>query len=130
MPVYAAPEAAVITILPEATYTANPTAGTEYLSFYSSLGCKGIRLIWDLNANASTSLTLTLQGYNPVTQDKYTLLATAAKTSDAVVTLELGPGVKDSSNVSLPGILPAYWAVTITGTDDDAAYSLVAELYP
>lgn len=122
-------EPQIIELLPEATYADNPTAGTEYETFYSSLGYRGIRLIWDLNANTSTSLTLTLQGYNPATADTYTLLATAAKTSDAVVTLELGPGVTQSNNVSLGSQLPAFWSFTITGTDDDAAYSLYAELY-
>jgi hypothetical protein len=122
-------EAQIVPILADATYTTNPTAGTEYPSFFPSNGYRGIRLIWDLNANASTSLTLTLQGYAPVGADKYTLLATAAKTSDAVVTLLLYPGAPVTSNVSANDILPAYWAVTITGTDDDAAYSLTAELY-
>lgn len=129
MSAYGYREAQIVPILAQATYTANPTAGTEYASFFPSNGYRGIRLLWDLDANASTSLTLTLQGYNPVSADKYTLLATAAKTSDAHITLELYPGITATTNVSASAILPAYWAVTITGTDDDAAYSLTAELY-
>lgn len=124
------PTVQIVPILPQAIYTSNPTAGTEYASYFAANGARGIRLMWDLDASASTSLTLTLQGYNPVSEDKWTLLATAAKTSDAHVTLLLYPGAPVTSNVSANDILPAYWAVTITGTDDDAAYSLTAELYP
>lgn len=119
----------IVPVLPLATYTSNPTPGTEYPAFFASHGYTGIRILVDLNANASTSLTFTLQGYDPVSTDLYTLLASAAKTSDAHFELLYGPGVITTANVAAPGILPAFWQVSVSGTDDDAAYVITAELY-
>jgi hypothetical protein len=69
-------------------------------------------------SGTSASLTVTIQGVDPVSGTTFTLLASAAITATGYHTLTLFPGITATANVSANTVLPLYWQVScaIAGT--------------
>lgn len=73
---------------------------------------KGIQLVIDITANGGTgTLTVTIEGRDPVTGKYYTLLASSALAAVATTTLTVYPSVAATANVSAPNVLPTTWRV-------------------
>ena len=120
-----------ITIAPSAARAATASLTS---STYTNPGYKGIKVYLDVTLDpASASITLTLQGKDPLSGDWHTLLASAAVTS--VTTgpnvYTIFPGAPVTSNVSANTFLPRVWRVIVVGADTDSmTYSISADLLP
>lgn len=115
-----------------ATWASLPAEGTDYPTFFHSLGCKGVVLHGSLaSVGGSTSLTFTIKSYDPVQAvATTTLLASAAKTANGQFDLTVYPGVAETTNVDQSTALPEYFMVDITGTPDSAKITVVLDLIP
>lgn len=91
---------------------------------------RGLRLTVDLTDIDGTSITFTIQGYDPLSGKTYTLLASAAQTGAATVSMLIYPGCVAVANLTANTVLPEQWQVTASGTITDATYSIRAELLP
>ena len=96
-------------VLASAARTATNTSGD-----FINVGCSGIDLIFDITAVPGTdTVTLTIQGKDPVSGKYYTLLAGAAQSGVATVRMRIYPGLTAVANVDANGILPSIWRVSI-----------------
>jgi hypothetical protein len=91
---------------------------------------KGLRLTVEVSAFTGTSITFTIQGYDPLSDSVYTLLASAAITGTGTTTYLIYPGCVAVANAVANNVLPEAWQVTATGTITSATYSVRAELIP
>jgi hypothetical protein len=74
---------------------------------------RGIALVIDISAITGTSptLTLTIQGKDPVSGKYYTLLGSAALTAVGTTVLTVYPGLTAAANVVANNVLPRSWRV-------------------
>ena len=95
-------------------------------------GYRGVHLVIDCTTSADTpSVVFTIQGYNPLGDDYYTILASAAVTGAATTVLRVYPGLAASANVSVSDCLPELWRVNAVHADADSiTYSVCANLLP
>ncbi len=81
---------------------------------------RGIKLVIDITALAGTgpTLTVTLQGKDPVSGKYYTILASAALAAVATTVLTVYPGLVAAANLSANDVLPRDWRIVtaIAGT--------------
>jgi hypothetical protein len=81
---------------------------------------RGLKLVIDVTAISGTSatLTVTIQGKDPVSGKYFNILVSAGLTATGTTVLTVYPGAAVSANVSANDILPKTWRVsyTITGT--------------
>ena len=108
------------------------TASVNSSTFPNTQGHRGLHLIIDATASADTpSVVFTVQGYSPLGNDFYTILASAAITATGTTVLRVYPGLAASANVSVSDCLPHLWRVLATHADGDSiTYSVAATLLP
>jgi hypothetical protein len=85
-----------------------------------------------VTASADTpSVVFTIQGYSPLGDDYYTILASAAVTGTGTTVLRVFPGATNAANTVANDQLPALWRVNAVHGDADAiTYSVNAVLLP
>jgi hypothetical protein len=100
--------------------------------FANQHGHRGLDLVIDCTASADTpSVVFTLQGYNPLGDDYYTILASAAVTGAATTVLRVFPGSTAAANTVANFQLPGLWRVNAVHADGDSiTYSVGAWLLP
>lgn len=111
-----------------AARTADPTA----VLFSNEFGHRGLHLVIDATASAATpSVVFTIQGYSPLGDDYYTILASAAVTGAATSVLRVYPGLTAANNLVANDVLPPLWRViAVHGDSDSLTYSVNALLLP
>lgn len=81
---------------------------------------KGLKVVVDITAisGVGATLTVTLQGKDPLSGKVFTLLASAGLTATGTTVLNLFPGAAVSANVSANDQLPSVWNIkyVIAGT--------------
>lgn len=84
---------------------------------------RGLHVTVDLTAFSGTSITVTIEGKDPLSGKYYTLLASAALAAVATTVLKVYPGLTAAANTVASDILPRVWRVkttiasaTVTGT--------------
>ena len=114
-------------IYASAARTEDPTA-----ALYPNPGYKGLHLIIDATASADTpSVVFTIQGYSPLGDDYYTVLASAAVTGAATTVLRVYPGLTAAANTVANDVLPHLWRVSAVHADGDSiTYSVNAIMLP
>jgi hypothetical protein len=77
---------------------------------------KAANIIVDITAISGTTPTLTIdvEGKDPVSGKYYTILESAALSSVSTTVLSVGPGLPVTANLSANAILPKTWRVTAT----------------
>lgn len=95
-------------------------------------GFRGLDLIIDATASADTpSVVFTIQGYSPLGNDYYTVLASAAVTGAATTVLRVYPGLTAAANTVANCVLPHLWRVHADAADADSlTYSVNAVMLP
>lgn len=86
-------------------------------------GWTGLRVDLDITAFTGTSITFTIQYYDPGKGDWLTLLASAAQTGTGHVTLHVDPRMTTASNTILAAIVPKKWKLVPSGTITSVTYS-------
>jgi hypothetical protein len=93
---------------------------------------RGLKLVIDITAISGTSptLTVTVQGKDPVSGKYYTILASAALAAVATTVLTVYPGAPATANVSANDVLPSTWRVisSIGGTGPSVTATIAALL--
>lgn len=101
-----------------------PTAAEVYAQ-----GRTGLRLDVNVSAITGTSVTFTLQAYDPMTQTWFTLLASAAVVAASRIALFVDPRIATAANASAQQVLPNRMRLSVTHTTITAVtYSAVATL--
>lgn len=95
-------------------------------------GYRGLHIIIDVTASAGTpSVTFTIEGYSPLGDDYYTILASAAITGTGTTVLRVYPGLTAAANTIANDVLPHLWRVNaVHGTADSITYSVNAIMLP
>lgn len=116
-----------LTVLASAARTASVDSDT-----FSNDGYKGVIVVIDVTAAAATpSVVFTIQGYSPLGNDYYTILASAAVTGTGQTILRVYPGLTAAANTHANDILPPQWRVNAVAADADSlTYSVAALLIP
>ena len=116
----------------QTVFTSAARTATEASTTFANLGFRGLDLVIDCTASADTpSVVFTIQGYSPLGDDYYTILASAAVTGAATTVLRVYPGLTIAANLVANFVLPALWRVNATHADGDSiTYSVNALLHP
>lgn len=119
---------AEITLLPSAARTAT----TQSLTQINEAGHRGVVVFIDATDSAATpSVVFTIQGKEPVGDEWYTILASAAVTGAGNTVLRVFPGATAAANTVANDQLPLQWRVDATAGDADSlTYSVTACLLP
>lgn len=93
----------------------------------------GALFVLDITATAGTpTLDLKLQGYDPLANKYYDVqnASFAQQTTTGTVTLELYPGIAETTNRKVSGNMPNQyrWSATIAGTTPSFTFTLSAAI--
>jgi hypothetical protein len=96
-----------VTVLASAARTASVNSAV-----FTNVGYRGLHLVIDATAAADTpSVVFTIQGYSPLGDDYYTILASAAITGTGTTVLRVYPGLTAANNTVANDVLPHLWRV-------------------
>jgi outer membrane scaffolding protein for murein synthesis (MipA/OmpV family) len=114
---------------PSAARTTTPTAMDRQKR---ATGARGLVVILHVSAvTATPALTVTIQGYNPLSGLYYTILASAVIATTGTVILRVYPGLTAAANLTVSDVLPLEWRVIVEhGDADSATYSVTAQQIP
>lgn len=108
------------------------SANGNTLDFLNNGRASGVLVTINVATLSGTSptLTVTLQGKDPVSQTYYTILASAAISSTGFSRLTVYPALPATANVSANDILPVLWRVSyaIGGTTPAVTATIGAQL--
>lgn len=97
-----------------------------------NLNARGLKLVIDITAITGTTptLTVTIQGKDPVSGKYFTILASAALSATGTTVLTVYPGLTASANVTANDVLPRDWRVitAIAGTTPAVTATIGASL--
>lgn len=114
-----------VILKPSAAYTADSNVKVE------DNGAKYAHLVIDITAYTAGSLTVTVQGYDPASQKKYTILASAALAAVATTVLRIGPALTAAANLVANDALPMEFNVLFDHADATSiTYSAGISLMP
>jgi hypothetical protein len=113
----------VVTVLPSAARTATPTVD-EFAVEHGSIG--GVIAVIDCTAIVTTpSVVFTLQGYDPVSTKKWTILASAAIVATGTTILRVHPQLTAAANLIAKDMMPDAFSFTaVHGNAFSITYSL------
>lgn len=98
----------------------------------ANTSARGIKVVVDVTAITGTTptLTVTLQGKDPISGKYYTLLASAALSAVGTTVLTVYPGLTAAANLTANDVLPATWRVitAIGGTTPAVTATIAATL--
>ncbi len=91
---------------------------------------QSLHVIIDITAAVSSpSVVFKIQGYDPVSDKTWDVLASAAKTGTGTTHLVVSPHIAAAANVNAKDILPAYIRVLADHSNTDSiTYSVAAQL--
>jgi hypothetical protein len=90
---------------------------------------RGVKVVLDMTAVGTGSVTLTIQGKDTASGKYYTLLAGAAVTTNTTNVYTVYPGAPATANVSANDVLPRTWRVLVTANNvNPASYTVGASV--
>lgn len=114
------------TLYASAARTATPTAVTVRTGRYRTA-----KLVLDITAGSTLSITPKIEGVDSVSGKVFTLLTGAAATGVSTVVMTVGLGVTAASNVAANDALPDTIKVTVThGNATSCTYTVSLHLIP
>lgn len=113
-------------IFPSAAQTATQTSVDIDNRYY-----RGIKVVLDMTAVGTGSVTLTIQGKDKTSGKYFTLLAGAAVITNVTNVYTVAPMLPATANVSANDMLPDIFRVVVTANNaNPATYSVGATLLP
>jgi hypothetical protein len=85
--------------------------GTYVSADQTNWSGRGAKVYVNITSIGTSTVTVTIQGKDPVTGTYYTLLTSAALAANAFTVLEVYPGIAVTANVSANVVLPKTWRV-------------------
>ena len=92
----------------------------------TNANCRGIKVFVNTTAIGTGSITVSVQGKDPVSGNYFTLLASAAITTNVFNVYNVYPGFTVTANVSANDVLPRVWRVLVTANNANPASYTVA----
>lgn len=87
----------------------------------TNLGGKGVVVILDVTASAdSPSITLKVEGKDPVSAKYYDILESAAVTGTSTNVYRVYPGLTAAANLTVSDVIPKTFRITMTHSDADS----------
>lgn len=83
-------------------------------------GGRGVRVILDMTAPGTGSVTLSIQGKDPASGKYYNLLTGAAVTTVSTNVYDLYPGIAAVANQAVGLTLPRIWRIVVTANNANA----------
>lgn len=116
----------------QTVFASEERTATEASDTFANYRHRGLHVVIDATAVTDTpSVVFTIQGYSPLGDDYYTILASAAVTGTGTTVLRVFPGATNAANTVANDQLPALWRVNAVHGDADAiTYSVNAVLLP
>lgn len=105
-----------ITLLNVSNVTVSQTS-----SLQTNYNWRGCIVVLQTTTIGSGSITLSIQGVEPVNSYVYTILAGTAVTTNTTVVYRVYPGLTASANSVASDILPRSWQVLVTANNANAA---------
>jgi hypothetical protein len=87
---------------------------------------KGAHIIVNVSSYTSGTLTVTIQGKDPISGSYYSILVGAGITSAGITILKVYPGILAAPNAAASDIIPRTWRVSCSAVS--ATYSVAAVL--
>lgn len=113
-----------ITVLASASRTTTQTQGDQ-----TNFNHRGIIVVLDMTVVGTGSVTLEIDGKDPVSGKYYAILTGAAVTTNSTNIYRIYPGLTASANATANDVLPRTWRVKVTANNSNAAtYSVGAML--
>ena len=105
-------------------------AGTLNSADQNNIHGRGLKVVIDITVTGTLSMTVAIQGKDPISGKYYTMLISAALTSVATTVLTLFPGATASANVVANDQLPTIWRVqaVVGGGAPNATFTIAASL--
>ena len=114
------------TTLPHKPYN-NLRPSRTNVTFFEA---QGVHFILDVTAIVSGTITFVLEGYDPASNDYYTVLQGSAISSTGTSIYKIGVGFTPVANATANDFFPAQWRITIDHSGSNSAtYSLGAWIY-
>jgi|SRR5579885_2272026 len=101
---------------------------TQTSADQTNYNARGAVIVLNMTNVGTGSVTLTIQGKDPVSGQYYTILAGAAVTTNSVNVYRAYPGLTASANAIANDILPRTWRVQATANNANAATYKVAAI--
>jgi hypothetical protein len=113
------------------TLTAQGAASNQPIADQVNANGRGVKVVIDITvAGGTPTLTVTIQGKDPVSGKYYTILTSAALAAVATTVLTVYPGAPVSANVSANDALPRDWRIiwTVGGTTPAVTATIAASI--
>lgn len=108
--------------------SASRNAGTYTTSDFFAPDVNGLRLYIDLTSvGGAGTVTVTIQGKDPVTGNYVAIAASAALAAVATTILTLAPGVTETANVDIGDPLPSIWRLSVVVGGNAVTFSIGGE---
>jgi hypothetical protein len=119
-----------VLVLPSAARTAAPNVQQFVFGSNIADGPRGLVLVIDVTALTATgTLTVKVEGVDPISAKAYTLLQSVSITATGTTVLRIYPGLTAAANTVASDVLPAVWQVTATpGNSVSITYSIAGSL--
>jgi len=114
-----------VTLLASAARTASVNSAD-----FTNFNAKGAHFVIDVSLDpASASITVTIEGKDPLSGEYYDILVSAAIDSTGITILKVYPGISTLANGAASDILPRTFRVKVAAVDTDSlTYSIAALL--
>lgn len=103
-----------------ALITAAAVTTTQTGADQTNVNGRGVKVVLDMTAVGTGSVTLTIQGKDAASGKYYTLLAGAAVTTNSTNVYEIYPGIAAAANAAASATLPRTWRVLVTANNANA----------
>ncbi|MDE1904966.1 MAG: hypothetical protein KGH75_00765 [Rhodospirillales bacterium] len=111
-----------ITLVASAAYTTTQTSADQ-----TNTNGRGVIVVLDMTAVGTGSVTLEIDGKDPVSGKYYTILTGAAVTSNSTNIYRVYPGLTAAANATASDVLPRTWRAKVTANNaNSATYSVGA----
>lgn len=100
---------------------------TQATADQTNVGGRGVKVLVNITAIGTGSITVQIQGKDPASGAYYTILASAALVANALTVLEVYPGIAAVANLAANAALPRVWRVNVVSNNaNPVAYTLGA----
>lgn len=94
----------------------------------TNYNARGLHVVLDMTTVGTGSVTLEIDGKDPVSGKYYAILTGAAVTTNSTNVYKVYPGITAAANVSASDILPRTWRVKVTANNANATTYTVAAM--
>lgn len=115
--------------LDQSLITAVGATTTQNSADQLNVNGRGVKVVLDMTAAGTGSVTLTVQGKDPASGKYYTILTGAAVAAVSTNVYTVYPGAAAVANVSVNDVLPRTWRVVVTaGNANPTTYTVGASV--